>query len=337
MLYAFHFSHWKRSPLKQFFLQEQISFVTDISHVPSGATLVVWGMHPISDVSKRNISIIRLEDGFLRSIGLGADLIKPLSWVADHRGIYFDATSESDLEALLKHTSFTPELLERAAKLKKRIIEAGVTKYNTGTTQWKRPNVSGSIILVPGQVESDASLAYGAPGIKTNIGLLKAVREANPTSYLVYKPHPDVVAGMRAKGENEENAAQWCDEIVVDVSMGELLNTIDEVHCLTSLAGFEALLRGKKVTCYGQPFYASWGLTTDIMPLQRRMKVLSIDALTAGALILYPRYMSRKNSSLITPEEALSELVEWQAQSRNYTPWWRKIFRIILRVIVGVR
>ena len=57
---------------------------------------------------------------------------------------------------------------------------------------------------------------------------------------------------------------RWCDEVVIDIAMGELLTVVDEVHVLTSLTGFEALLRGKMVICYGQPFYAGWGLTNDL-------------------------------------------------------------------------
>ena len=43
--------------------------------------------------------------------------------------------------------------------------------------------------------------------------------------------------------------------------MDVLLGIVDEVHTLTSLTGFEALLRGIEVHAYGGPFYAGWGLT----------------------------------------------------------------------------
>jgi capsular polysaccharide export protein len=60
----------------------------------------------------------------------------------------------------------------------------------------------------------------------------------------------------------------------------------------TSLAGFEALLRGKKVITYGVPFYAGWGLTRDLAsPLDRRNANRNIDELVAAALLLYPRYL----------------------------------------------
>ena len=145
------------------------------------------------------------------------------------------------------------------------------------------------------------------------MSLLQSVRKANPSAHIIYKPHPDVVAGLRKKGEGEDEAVHLCHEVVIDTVMGELLTVVDEVHVLTSLAGFEALLRGKTVTCYGQPFYAGWGLTHDLVPLTPRTGRLTIDELAAGTLILYPTYVSRTTGQFTTPERALDELLEWDS------------------------
>lgn len=337
VVYALGFSRWKHRPLRLCFPESEVRFVSCLDQMPDGAVLAVWGMRTLPDVLARNISVVRIEDGFLRSVGLGADLIRPLSWVVDWRGMYFNATRVSDLEVLLAESVFDERLRKRAAALRASIVDAGLTKYNVGASLWRRPAGVRRIILVPGQVETDASIAYGAPIIKTNLGLLQAVRQANPDGYVIYKPHPDVVAGLRARGYGEDEAAHWCDEVVVDAPMGELLDEVDEVHVLTSLAGFEALLRGKRVTCYGQPFYAGWGLTRDMAPIARRQRRLHLNELVAGALILYPRYMSRQRDELISPEEAIQELLGWRKDSGGKTPWWRKMFRIALRQVVGVR
>ncbi|MDZ7907264.1 MAG: capsular polysaccharide biosynthesis protein, partial [Gemmobacter sp.] len=45
--------------------------------------------------------VLQVEDGFLRSRGLGAELVPPLSLVADDLGIYYDPTRESRLERLI--------------------------------------------------------------------------------------------------------------------------------------------------------------------------------------------------------------------------------------------
>lgn len=336
-IYVVDFSGWKRPVVRQCFPQARLFFVRRVTDVPEGETALVWGRCEDNQDVRRAVRLLRVEDGFLRSVGLGVDLIRPMSWVVDGRGTHYDATQVSDLEHVLSTQQFGTPILERAARLRARIAAEGLTKYNVGTGSWRRPVRASRVILVPGQVETDASLAYGAPGLRTNLSVVKAVRQANPKAYVIYKPHPDVLVGLRAKGTKEDEAEQWCDEMVTDVSMASLLDAVDEVHVMTSLAGFEALLRGKKVTCYGQPFYAGWGLTADVVPHLRRSRRLTLDELVAGALIKYPRYFSRDGKRLLPPERALDELLAWRASTGGVTPWWRKAFRVVLRGVVGVR
>jgi len=339
-IYALGFSIYKRPIVRSFFQGSTVRFVRKVAAVPQDATLAVWGRNEPAAVCTSAVKVIRLEDGFIRSVGLGADLVRPLSWVMDGRGIYYDATKPSDLECLLQTAVFDAALLRRALALRERLVAERLTKYNVGAVSWQRTppypppqevGIKRRVILVPGQVESDASLTYGAPGIRRNLDLLRSVRAANPEAYLIYKPHPDVVAGLRRKGQREEDAACWCDEVVADVSMGELLPQVDDVHTLTSLTGFEALLRGKRVVCYGQPFYAGWGLTEDMLPVIRRTRRLSLDELVAGVLILYPTYVSRTTGNATTPERALDELLVWRAHCAPGLPWWRKGLRRVLR------
>lgn len=333
-IYALDFSFWKRPYVRMFFHGRPVRFVAGVEEVPSGGTLIVWGMRDAGMVLPDGLRVLRIEDGFVRSVGLGADLIRPVSWVIDDLGIYYDAMRPSRLERILSESAFDEVSLQRAAALRERLVASGLTKYNVGAGSWQRPADARRVILVPGQVETDASIAYGAPEgictIRRNMDLLRAVRQANPGAWVVYKPHPDVLAGLRVKGIDEDAALRWCDEQVIDQPMGELLGLVDEVHVITSLAGFEALLRGKQVTCYGQPFYAGWGLTTDVAPLPRRMRRLALDELVAGALIEYPKYVSRTSGKFTTPEQSLDELLAWRQQG-GALPWWRIILRLVLR------
>ena len=329
-VHALGFSRWKQPILKRFLAGSDIRFVHDASRLPPGATVALWGRR--NPALPEDIKTIRIEDGFLRSVGLGADLTQPLSWVCDETGIYYDASRPSQLEKILADTEFTPDLLARAAALRGRILQAGLTKYNADTASWRRPLAAKRVILVPGQIEEDASVRYGAPGIRTNLELLRSVRAANPGAYIVYKPHPDAVAGLRKAGQAEHRAQEFCDATVTGVDMARLLDCVDEVHTLTSLTGFEALLRGLPVTCYGQPFYAGWGLTTDMAPIAWRKRRLDLDALVAASLILYPVYVSRNTGCYTTPERAVTELVDWRRVSPIALPLWRRGLRAVLRL-----
>lgn len=341
-IYAINFSFWKKPVVVDFFGGGRVLFVEKLDDVPRNAqAIAVWGLSQELSLenwlSRPSVPplIIRIEDGFLRSVGLGADLIRPVSWVLDRSGIYYDATRSSDLETILQNEIFEDVMLLRAQCFRERVVSLRLTKYNIGSSQWRRPEGKTRVILVPGQVESDASIAYGAPEgvctVRRNMDLLRTVREANPDAWVVYKPHPDVLAGLRVRGLDEKLALQWCDEQVTDASMGEMLDQVDEVHVITSLAGFEALLRGKRVVCYGQPFYAGWGLTEDMVPVARRTRRLSLDELVAGALILYPTYISRTTGQYTTPERALDELLVWREQGPTTLPLWRRLLRLFLR------
>lgn len=332
-VFAYGFSFRKRNLVRRFLGNTQVKFIHNVSNLTTGDTLLLWGSTPAPANLARDVQLIRMEDGFLRSVGLGADLVQPISLVIDKRGIYYDASKPSDLEYLLQHTEFSHALLERAAILRQLIVSSGLTKYNVGSTAWQRPPSANHIILVVGQVESDASIRYGTQSIAGNMALLQTVRQTYPDAYIVYKPHPDVVAGLRLAGKQENEAQQWCNEVVIDVPMGELLSAVDAIHVLTSLAGFEALLRGKSVTCYGQPFYAGWGLTNDQSSINRRTRCLSLDALVAGALILYPIYISKnKKNSFITPEQALDELSNWRSIRSHKLSLWQRGLRMILQI-----
>ena len=338
VVHALGFSWRKRPLVRQFLGGSKIRFIRSSAQVPNGGTLAVWASGPfgstLADAGQSpRFKKLFIEDGFLRSVGLGADLVRPLSWVIDCRGIHYDASRPNDLEHLLQTFVFDGATLARAAALRNDLVSSGLTKYNVGTRLWQRPAQAGHkpVVLVPGQVETDASIRYGAPGINTNLDLLKAVRAAHPLAWLLYKPHPDVLAGLRGKGEQEDQAGRWCDEVVGDVAMGALLGAVDSVHVMTSLAGFEALLRGKTVVCHGLPFYAGWGLTQDVLQASRRSRKLAIDELVAGALLLYPTYISRVTGHVCQPEQTLAELAVWQSSAPVSLPFWRKIVRLLIR------
>jgi capsular polysaccharide export protein len=226
-----------------------------------------------------------IEDGFLRSRGLGAQLVPPLSLACDDLGIYYDPSGPSRLERwITKRADLRGDQMDRARDLIHAITQQGLSKYNLPAAPQTLPE--GRKILVPGQVEDDASIRLGCGDICTNQQLLETARKANPDAILLYKPHPDVLAGLRP-GKVDASAA----DLVVTGDPAALLTQVDEVWTMTSTLGFEALLRGVKVVTLGVPFYAGWGLTRDLAPQPDRRRVrVPLEGLVHACLIDYPRY-----------------------------------------------
>ena len=237
--------------------------------------------------------VTNIEDGFIRSVGLGSSFHPASSLVLDSRGIYYDPSKPSDLEHILNTTEFPSEVLDQARALRKAIVQLGLSKYNLQVRPTLDTAAAGDRlkILVPGQVDGDASVLLGGDSC-SNLVLLQRVRQAAPDAFIVYKEHPDVTSGNRRGRIADADAGALADLIVRDVDIIACVEAVDEVHTLTSLTGFEALLRGKAVVTYGWPFYAGWGLTDDRAmapgPLRR---AVTMDALVAGALMVYPLYI----------------------------------------------
>jgi capsular polysaccharide export protein len=304
---------WKRGHLGAIF-GGKISFHdTEQAALAEGKPVMVWAgkeTEPLrAACAKADKPLLRIEDGFLRSRGLGAELVPPLSLVRDDLGIYYDPTRESRLERLIAAAAtMPPERLARAARLIERIAQGGVTKYNLGSDS-PLPDLPKDrpVVLVPGQVEDDASIRLGAGSVARNDALLQTARRLHPDAVLIYKPHPDVVAGLRQGAVTQGDLA---DHILPDIDAARLLGPVDRVVTITSALGFEALLRGVAVTTLGAPFYAGWGLTTDLgQPPARRVARPSLPALAHAALIAYPRYHDPLTGQPCPPEVALDRLI----------------------------
>lgn len=291
----------------------------DIARAQSPATRIVhWASHRNADAVReaaRGRTVANLEDGFIRSIGLGSNFVPAASFALDFGGIYYDPTSDSDLEKVLGGASFSGEELAAARRIRELVCASGVTKYNLGGRPLDISAAAGRrVLLVPGQVVDDASVRRGGGGLTTR-DVLYAVRKTTPQAFVIYREHPDVLAGNRRGALAPGEAERMADALADQASLGACLAAADEVHTLTSLVGFEALLRGVPVTTYGQPFYAGWGLTTDRSPPDRPRR-LSLDELVAGALIRYPLYLDPEARVPVDAETFISRIAAQLAGAR---------------------
>ncbi|CAM3452536.1 Beta-3-deoxy-D-manno-oct-2-ulosonic acid transferase [Halomonas casei] len=335
------FSSWKRRFIGNFLgaaaqIEYQPKLPCALNAEPGSKRLLVWSSRIDANFKRQYAqhmeTLWRMEDGFIRSVGLGVDLTQPLSLVIDSQGIYYDPGQPSDLETLLNSTTFSDDLLLRAQQLRERLVALKLSKYNVrGQTDIDLPQ-DRYTILVPGQVESDASIATGSPHITTNSGLLSAVRSAHPDAFIIYKAHPDVLSGARI-GKLDTNAKRLYDLEASDIDIAALLERVDAVHTMSSLTGFEALLRKREVCTYGLPFYAGWGLTQDSLSCPRRTRSLSLNALVAGTLILYPGYVDPASGQLCNAETVISLLEQARAQHSTLT-WKQHLYRCYRNLLI---
>ncbi|MBC6404229.1 MAG: capsular polysaccharide biosynthesis protein [Rhodospirillales bacterium] len=309
--------------------------------------LAVWGIpaKPQREMlAAKKRPVVHVEDGFLRSIGLGSDLTRPASLSIDELSLYYDATKPTRMERIILETDFTPEILERAERLKRAILEARLSKYNmadSGLPDLRALAGDRRIILVPGQVPNDASITYGLVSVPNNEALVAGVRHENPEAFIVYKEHPDLVAGNRPGRVGQEAFGGSCDLFLEKGPILDLMDLADEVQVISSLAGLEALMRGKPVACWGMPFYAGWGLTRDKVTVGRRSRSLTLAELVAAALLLYPTYIDPETLLPSQPEEAVAGLIARRnAGERSWGlsgPRWIRQLRRFHRLLQEMR
>lgn len=300
------FSPWKKRIADAYFRSPagNIGHLPDLASTATSAAdrILLWGRK--QDIPPDLAGLCsRVEDGFLRSKGLGAAFNFPYSWVVDHTGIYFDSTGPSDLEEIFNRGNFSEKQLAEARDLSRLLCEMRLTKYNLigNPVSLDPAAVRGrKIILVPGQVELDMSIAYGSPELKSNLDLLRRVRAEEPDAYLIFKAHPDLVAGVRHGQLLPDEYDGLCDLAVTHGNVLDWMDLCDEIHTMTSTVGFEALIRHVPVVTYGMPFYAGWGLTRDKLTCSRRTRTLTVDELVCGALLIYPRYLNPETGEFTT-------------------------------------
>lgn len=371
---AFHMKAWKHPFLQQFFPHKHFHFVPfqltqrafqqkvlPLLQAPQKPVVFVWSNNLPDFVEKHvarlGLPVFFMEDGFIRSLEAHAGYSVPLSLSLDSGRPYFDSRGESDLEELLAHYDFEndPQLMQRAREGMTTVLQQRLTKYNGRSANPTPPPAlstqSGKTVLVIGQVEEDASILYGCDRPFTNNDLVRTAAAENSGAEIIYKPHPDVLSRMRREISNPDDVAHLCRILTGQISLPDALDAADHVYTITSLAGFEALMRGKKVTTLGAPFYAGWGLTDDRQPTPRRNRNLSVEALFAAAYLLYPLYFDPETgkptsfeqtiASLANPEAmpnlSLAGRVKWKPYGTYGLLGWRHLLTpLVARVVAKV-
>lgn len=338
---------WKREAIGRFLWngKDQPRFASADSALDGahhGAAIAYWPSRTPRGFPARaaqgGVRAWQVEDGFIRSAGLGAECRPPLSIIVDRSGgIHYDPHSASEIEQLLATHDFPAPLLRRAAALRAQVVAARLGKYGVDDGA-PPPELPGGkrIVLAVGQVTDDLAVSQTS-GVGIS-GFLRQVRNQEPEAFIIYRPHPDVSAGLR---NGDVPGSCLADMTVGGGSLLALLEKVHSVHVLSSLTGFEALMRGKELTVHGAPFYAGWGLTRDLAPVpERRGRQLSIDALVAAAFILAPRYLDPQTALPCPPEVVIDRLAKTIKPSYSVLTGFRRAYgaaRLAARHVVKGR
>ncbi|WP_052125169.1 beta-3-deoxy-D-manno-oct-2-ulosonic acid transferase [Vibrio sinaloensis] len=291
---------------------------------------IVWGYTDNAKLDRLKhifgTSVYRMEDGFVRSAELGASHATPYSLILDKSGIYYNAEKPSDLENILNTTEFSEEIIDSARSSIELISKNKISKYNTPSIYnvglGKQVKAKKRVVVL-GQVDSDASIKYGNPDKWTVDQLIELARKENLDADVIYRPHPEIYKGYQKSKFRRARVEHLARIVSPEEPLIDFLETVDHVYTISSLSGFEALLRGKQVTVVGAPFYSGWGITDDRTKVERRQRTLTLEQVFAGAYLVYSRYLCSNDASLalsLTCNRIVEEksLLQPQLLSLNY-------------------
>ncbi|MBQ8706683.1 MAG: hypothetical protein IJ523_01180 [Succinivibrionaceae bacterium] len=300
--------------------------------------VVGWG-HKKTAFAARNYASIKelpyyaLEDGLIKSVSSGyrSDDEEILSLVLDRKGIYYDASCPSSLEELMVDSAwFDEDCRETAEELIMVIVDNRIVKYNV--TLAPKPDCAPDLpdekrdrrVLLIDQTRDDASISLGNASARTFERMLREAIDKFGKENVFVREHPNVTSGL-AKGYFSKDDLQKAGVNVITAHMAsiDLLLKFSEVYVVTSGTGFEALMCGCRVTCFGEPFYSGYGLTVDMQTSvrARRMDTMkrkaTLQLLVAAVFCRYSIFVNPKLHRICAPMEAIQYIIARKKAAAN--------------------
>ena len=300
----------------------------------------VWGMKKSGKYlrsSEKREKIIYLEDGFIHSYGSKKSLT-PLSISCDRNGVFYDRKSNSELFSHINKDLSEDNIL-RARQIINLWKEYSISKYNFANSI-DPPNEP--YILLVDQTYGDLSISYGGANESSFQDMFDFASKNWPDHKILLKIHPDVIKSLKNGCINKNNYNKK-NVIVID-KLGQINNLIKNssaVCVVTSQIGFEALIYGKEVHVFGNPFYSGFGLTVEHnnFDFSEVKKKVLIEQLVFGTLVMFLKYLDPRTMKNCEVEEIMefikmnrdiSEFFPVNLQAIDLTPWKaRQINRFI--------
>lgn len=241
---------------------------------------------------------------------------KALGFLLDDMGYYFDSHQASRCEQTLNADDYFLEDHEllRSRMLIEKINKHDITKYNkyvtTGAVGF---DLESDCILVVDQKKGDASIAFAGATDDTFADMMKAAIKDNPGKKIYFKRHPDSVHKNFNSYRNRN--VKEIEVLPDDIQINLVLNKCSKIYTVSSQVGFEGLLKGKEVVCFGVPFYAGWGLTDDRTYVPRRNKSRKIEEIFHQVCIRQSVYINPHTGKRIELEALLNIILEMRQAS----------------------
>ncbi|MGJ7043167.1 hypothetical protein J2Y63_006451 [Shinella sp. BE166] len=266
----------------------------------------------LAQLLKKRVMII--EDGFIRSMKIGLSGEPGLSVIIDDTTSYYDATRRSGLERALQNgRELTDAEHQRALHAIRQIVDNRVSKYNHAPVipitvgRAEKPK-----ILVVDQRRGDQSVESGLANRRSFKSMLLEAISTYPEHDILVKVHPDAISGGKSGYYTDELSYVPEEEryrvflVSNEVNPFVLIDLAESVFVVSSGMGFEALMAGKPVHCYGVPFYSGWGATIDHKSLKRRTRKRSVEEIFHFAYIEASRYVHPETGKRIEVEELVA-------------------------------
>jgi capsular polysaccharide export protein len=288
--------------------------VTVVARLKSVDAVGAWGVgRPFSETARAvaerlGLPYVALEDGFLRSVRPGLLGEAGASLVADPVGVYYDSTRPSLLERLVAEPG-SVALLDRAQAAMAAVRRRRVSKYNHAPDQVPE-GLGDDIAVVVDQRAGDMSVRLSRAPADAFAAMLRLAIEEHGRARVVVKTHPDAIVGGRGGYLARAAGAEGVAVVSESVNPWAVLERARAVYTVSSLLGFEALMAGVPVTCFGTPFYGGWGLTRDRVACPRRAARVPVEQVFAAAYIRYTRYLDRETGEPTEVETVIRQLAD---------------------------
>ena len=272
--------------------------------------------------SKAGKIVLRMEYGFISSLDLALKESTQHSIILCPEFMYYDARNESYMERDLNDEEFGLSEAENvwAGRLIKSIVQHKLTKYNhapdTSLSQLVPLSPRKRILLVD-QRFGDASIAMGLASQDSFRDMWAEALKYEDHDIIV-KLHPDAVSGGKESCLSKVLPEKLPSNVYVlkeDINPLNVIDSVDKVFVCVSQMGFEALMMGKSVHCFGVSFYTGWGLTTDhVRPLRAR-KNRSLNEVFHVFYVEYSRYALSDGKRC-----ELEDLIEYLSSKKQVVP-----------------